>query len=475
MKKAGQRLTLTPVFLNNCRPSADINRWTDKGHAPGLSFEVKAKGEGAFRFMYRVSLGKGLQGPTRKLTLGNYPAMSLAEAREKAAEYHKLAKQGRDPKVGIERALIQHVESEGRTFCSVADMYLDEGQRGRKISEKGSIAASTLAERSKDLEQMILARIGSMPVGEITEDDVVALMDAIDLEPRTKKYPSRVDRALKTLRAVLHFAVMRRYIKDNPSARLSPRCATNSRDRVLNDDEIRAIWVAAEGKGYPFEPVVKMLILTAQRRNEVGKMRWKDLNLDDGIWKLPAKSTKSNRANEIPLSEPALGILQGIKQTGVYVFSTVADKPVGGKVADRPVGGWSTLKRTLDRDAKAVLCCFTPEERTALVGMGVRSEVNRRRKSELEKRLEEADMAPWRIHDFRRTAASGMAELGTIPPVLSLILNHSVGDTMGVTAIYNRHAYFKEKSAALEAWAKHVVDLVTPPPNVVDLNARRRA
>lgn len=467
MKKAEQRLTLTPVFLNSRRPSIDgLNRWTDKGHTPGLSFEVKAKGEGAFRFMYRVSLGKGLQGPTRKLTLGNYPAMTLAEARGKAAEYHKMAKEGRDPISVLERTLTQHRESEGRTFRSVADMYLDEGRRGRKINKKGSIAVSTLAEHDKDLEQMILARIGSMPVGDLTEDDVVALMDTIDLEPRTKKHPSRVDRALKTLRAVLHFAVMRRYIKENPSSRLSPRCATNSRDRVLNDDEIRAIWIAAEGKGYPFDPVVKLLILTAQRRNEVGKMRWKDLNLDDGVWKLPAKSTKSNRENEIPLSGPVLEILRGIKQSGVYVFSTDGVKSVGG---------WSTLKRTLDRDAKAALCGFTAEERTALVGMGVRSEANRQRKSELEKRLEEADMAPWRIHDFRRTAASGMAALGTIPPVLSLVLNHSVGDTMGITKIYNRHPYFNEKAKALEAWAKHVLDLVTPPPNVVDLNARRRA
>jgi integrase len=165
--------------------------------------------------------------------------------------------------------------------------------------------------------------------------------------------------------------------------------------------------------------------LTAQRRGEVSTMRWADMDLEKAIWTLPAEATKPGRVHDVPLSKEVLKILNSLPRftRGDYVWTTTSGV--------KPINGFSKQKELIDAAIKA-----------------------KRKSSGIEK-----DIAPWVVHDLRRTAATHMAESGIPPHVLAAILNHTPGSTQGVTSIYNRFRYTEERRAALEAWAKYVLSL----------------
>ena len=219
------------------------------------------------------------------------------------------------------------------------------------------------------------------------------------------------------------------------------------RDRVLSDDELRLLWAAADKQGWPFGPFTKLLILTAQRKGEVAGMRWSDLNLeaDEPVWTLPREQTKADRAHAVPLAPMAVDIIKALpRMESIYVFDTGIRRNGAKNGTDAPIAGFSRAKRNLDTSlAKAA----------ATAGV--------------------AAPEPWRQHDLRRTAASGMARLNVPPHILSRVLNHAPGATEGVTAIYNRHHYQDELRHALNAWAANVERIVMDQPadNVIELTA----
>jgi integrase len=181
---------------------------------------------------------------------------------------------------------------------------------------------------------------------------------------------------------------------------------------VLVQDELAAVWRACDALGWPFGPLVQLLIVTAQRRDEVARMAWPDLDLERRLWTLPRKLTKADRVHDVPLSGLALEIIEGLPRIGDGLAF-----PANRARSTRPVSGFSKAKARLDR----------------LSGV-----------------------AGWRLHDLRRTAASEMARLGHPPHVVAAILNHSPGSTQGITAIYNRHRYGDEKRIALAAWGREL-------------------
>jgi integrase len=192
---------------------------------------------------------------------------------------------------------------------------------------------------------------------------------------------------------------------------------------VLSDAEIVWFWRACEQIGWPFGRIGQLLLLTAQRRDEVGGMRWTEFEpLDRRLWVIPAVRTKNGKAHEVHLAEPAANILEGLPRLGEIVFSST------GTTAP---SGYSRAKSRLDR-LMAGYAAGTP-------------------------------IADWVLHDLRRTAASGMAGLGVAPHVVDKILNHSAGTIRGVAAVYNRFEYAKERKAALELWGEHIATLVNPP------------
>jgi integrase len=211
-------------------------------------------------------------------------------------------------------------------------------------------------------------------------------------------------------------------------------------------------WAAFDKVGWPFGPFAKLLLLTAARRDEVASARWSEFDLAAKTWTIPKERTKSGQAHEVPLSESALRVLEGLpriearhRSTG-FVFSTT------GKTA---VSGFSRAKSIID---------------AAILAM--------KRESAAHRGYDQAAVqAPeaWTFHDLRRSAASGLAGLGIAPHVIEAVLGHRSGAIKGVAAVYNRYNYSMEKRAALQAWGRHIDALVTGRPalNIVDFAAHR--
>jgi integrase len=233
--------------------------------------------------------------------------------------------------------------------------------------------------------------------------------------------------------ALFNWAVKRGRLPSSPVSGVDAPSKERTRDRVLSDDELRWLWRACEKIDWPFGPLVKLLLLTGQRRDEVATLQWSELDLGKRTWTLPREKAKNNRAHEVQLSEAAIGVLESLPRSGALVFTST------GSTA---VTGFSRAKRRLDAAMFA----------TKSQDLGTKRE----------------PIPPWVLHDLRRTAATGMAGLNFPPHVVDKVLNHLSGTIRGVAAVYNRFEYLDERRAALEAWGRYVANLVTPAPlNVV--------
>jgi integrase len=200
----------------------------------------------------------------------------------------------------------------------------------------------------------------------------------------------------------------------NPvTATNDPTEGIHARDRVLSDDEIRIIWNAcgndAAGR------VIKLLLLTGCRRNEIGALRWSEISAE--VLTIPGTRTKNGRALVLPLPAVAMELLAAVPRQdgGDFVF---------GRRGHKPFGGWSAAKLRLD--ARIVMTNGKP-------------------------------LAPWTFHDLRRTMRSGLGMLGVPPHVAELAINHVKG---GVEAIYDRYRYQREIGGALVRWSEHVLVLI---------------
>jgi integrase len=205
----------------------------------------------------------------------------------------------------------------------------------------------------------------------------------------------------------------------------------DARDRVLSAEEVRWFWQACESADAPlqfraprpFAPLLRCLLLTGQRRDEVANMTRAELS-DDGIWRLLGERTKNGRAHTVPLPPLALDLIASVETSGKFIFTTTGTTPVSG---------WSRLKRRLD----AAMLALARKERGP-----------------------DATISPWRLHDLRRTVVTGMAELGIQPHVIELVVNHISGTRAGIAGVYNRSELLLERKAALEMWARYLT-LVT--------------
>jgi integrase len=247
--------------------------------------------------------------------------------------------------------------------------------------------------------------------------------------------PVGANRAFAQLRKMFRWAVSRGIIERSPCDGIDRPSAEKSRDRVLVADELRLVWRAAADLGFPFGPIVKLLVLTGQRRSEVGGMEWRELDLERGVWTIPASRSKNKRQHILPLSPQALAIIKAVPRFAgsKFVFSP-------GKAAP---SGFSRAKTRADR----LIAKMNGGE----------------------------PLAPWILHDIRRSVASGLAELGINLPVIERLLNHISGSFAGVVGIYQRFNFADEMRAAMERWGRHVEALGTKEPggNIVELAAAR--
>nr|WP_269748051.1 site-specific integrase [Altererythrobacter lutimaris] len=229
------------------------------------------------------------------------------------------------------------------------------------------------------------------------------------------------------VKVIFGWAASEDFIDNSPADHVRKAKVEKARDRVLKIEEIAAIWRASDALGYPMGPWLKTLTLTAQRRTEVARMRWDDIDLIEATWTIAADETKADRKQLVPLSGLAIGILEAQPRMGEFVFTTNGETPVSA---------FARSKSLLDKFIAAI----------------------------------GEPIADWRFHDLRRTAATEMGRLGVAPFLIERVLNHA---EKGVTRrVYDLYDHAAEKRHALETWAAEIDRVVNGErcENVVRLN-----
>jgi integrase len=255
---------------------------------------------------------------------------------------------------------------------------------------------------------------------EIGKADIHLVLDKIV----ARGAPVAANRAFAQLRKMCRWAVSRGIIERSPCDGVDPPSVEKSRDRVLDMNELRLVWRAADNLGFPFGPIVKLLALTGQRRSEVGGMEWREGDLEKSLWTIPAQRSKNKRQHALPLSPQAIEIIERLpKFSGSrFVFSPGETAP----------SGFSRAKTRLEG--------FIAK----LNGGGA--------------------IPPWILHDIRRSVASGLAALGINLPVIERCLNHVSGSFAGIVGVYQKHNFSDEMRVAMERWGRHVDTSVNGGP-----------
>ncbi len=416
---------LTAKGVEAARPDPTKRLEIPDGGLPGLYFVVQTSGGKSWAVRYRSPA----TGKPAKVTLGKYPLLGLVEAREAARTAMRAVAEGIDPgavKKAEKAAAPERIDRDRVT--TVADEFL------KRHASKNRTAAET----KRQFEREILPAWGQKLIQDVTRRDVIDLLDKI----ADRGSPIMANRVLATVRKLGNWAVSRDIIQASFAAGVKPVEAERSRERILSDNELRWFWKATEKLGQPFGPLFRLLLLTAQRRDEVGDMRAREI--DGQKWVIPAERAKNGRAHVVHLSEAAIATLYSVKRIAGragYIFTTTGE---------RPASGYSKAKERLDR----LMLAIAREEVAAAGGDP-----------------ERVAIAHWTLHDLRRSAASGMARIGVNLPVIEKVLNHVSGSFGGVAGVYNRHSFSEEMERALDAWARFVLDLVSDKPaaNVVSI------
>ena len=268
----------------------------------------------------------------------------------------------------------------------------------------------SVQEISRIVEREIVPAWKDRIITDIRKKDIHALLDPIEA-----RAPALAICTFAVVRQFFAWSLERGIVETTPCTGIRAPATQTPRDRVLSDDEIKALWKATETLSWPFRDAIRLLLLTGARLNEVAGVAWDELDLDARLWRLPKERSKNKQPHVVPLSGMARDILAAVPRVHSprnFVFT------VNGKA---PVAGFADAKRRLA---------------AAMPGV-----------------------PPWVIHDLRRTCASGMARLGIAPHIVEACLNHKSGTIRGVAAVYNKYSYDTEKRAALAAWAEHVVSI----------------
>ena len=400
---------------------------------PGLALRVTSTGHRSFVLIarYPSSLSNN---PTRRL-LGEYGAVSLEGARKKARAWLEDIQAGRDPRTVEARQKAQEQQKQVNSFGLVAAAFLD--RHASKLAKAG--------DARRTIEGEFVKRWEHRPVTEILPEEVAGAIRAIV----DRGTPYQANNAFAYLRRMFSWAIGTHQfgITSSPVERLKPSDLIGpleSRERILTSSELRDIWTAAawkfepgEGRrvrsavrapdlGYPYGPLVRLLVLTGLRLREVAEMTWSEVDLDAALWTIPASRMKGKRSHEVPLAPDALALLKALPRfKGDFVFSTTNGM--------RPVDGFSKAKVRAD----------------ALSGV-----------------------KDWKFHDLRRTMRTHLSALPVQDVVRELVIAHA---KQGLHKVYDLHSYRDEKRECLMLWEKRLAGILAPKPpaDVMDLEAER--
>ncbi len=279
---------LTTRAVETLRPTGLGRQEIPDAHMPGLYLVLQASGSKSWAVRYR-HLGR-----PRKHTIGPFPAIDLKAARSLAGKALRAVAEGRDP--GAEKVQARVAKSD--SIESVAAEFIE---RHCKRSNR----LRTAQETERLLRLHVLPRWRGRTITSITRRDVRELLDRMVDSGK----PVGANRTLTAMRTMFRWAIERNIVEHSPCDGVREPTAEHSRDRTLTDPELRDVWLAADRVGWPFGPLVKLLILCGQRRDEVARMTWAELDLVERLWKLPRSRTKNNRPHEIPLSTAAMAVL----------------------------------------------------------------------------------------------------------------------------------------------------------------------
>jgi integrase len=404
---------LTDRALKAMKPAAPGTRkmiWD--AAVPSFGVRVTARGKITFVVMRRLNR------KVTRWTIGQYPIMPLSEAREAAQALLLDIGKGVDPKEKEAAQQRWEVQRKANTFGVVAEDFINKyAQKLRSMRDVVGVIRRELMPRWFDT-----------PIAGITRADVRGLiMEIADCGQR-----ARARKTYAIASKLFAWAVEREIcgMEASPCASINIgniAGPNKPRQRVLSDSELRALWRAVEGLGYPAAPFIRMLLLTGQRLREIAEMSWTEIDLEKALWTLPAKHMKGNVAHEVPLSQAAVDILKSLPRWhGDFVFSSSS----GG----RPISGFSRLKRRID--------------------MALGDNVEK-----------------WTFHDLRRTMRTGLGGLPIPSNICELCIAHA---QPGLHKVYDRHGYRDEKRRAFELWSARVSEIVEPggSDNVVRFSSR---
>ncbi len=422
------RKSLTDRFLKSLKAKSNYYDCWDATQ-PGLGVRISTKGRRTFVLMTRI--GKG--GDPRRLAIGEYGAVTLADARAIAHEWLKQAKAGKHPAE-------LRARQEENTFANVAEHFIAYIHRQK-------LRTAPVMERR--LREIFIkeSKWGPRPITEIGSDDV-------------KRVIRKAVERDATYQAFHNFALVRRLFNwaigtDDYGLQINPCDRLNSadligqraaRDRVLTDDELGALWRATERLGYPYGPMYRLLALTGLRLGEVCGAHWSEFDLAKREWTIPAERMKKVKGGAkpfmVPLTDAALEVLNALPrfQSGEFLFSH--------SHGQRP------LRPNLFSDPKERLDALMIEELRKLA-------------IERHKDPNRVALPGFVNHDIRRSVRTHLSALRIGEEVREAVLAHV---RPGIKGVYDQHQYLDEKREALTLWNARLRSIVEPPPaNVVPL------
>jgi integrase len=387
------------------RGKSDHIEWDDE--LSGFGLRLRASGRPSWVAQFRVGTA------TRRMKLGLVAELEAAQARDLAAATLAKVRLGQDPQADKRQVREQSADKLGAAI----EIYLARRERDRGLPGNRDRTLIEVNRYLRDARGAYWRPLHNMPLATITRRDIAARRAVIE----TQSGPTVAIQARNALVAFFGWAVQEGLLDSNPTigVKVTPR---PSRDRVLSDTEIAEVWRACRDDDYG--RVVRLILLTGCRREEIAGLQWQEIDLDTDMITLPPERVKNNRSHKIPLSRAARDIIRSI----------IPRSGVANLFARSGFTSWALGKTALDR-------------RVA------------------ETRGE--NLKAWRVHDLRRSVATGMAKLGIELPTIEKVLNHQSGSFAGIVGVYQHHDFLVEKTRALQMWAEHVGSLVDRRPRTI--------
>jgi integrase len=300
------RVPLTKLFVDSVKPphQGQFDYWDT--HASGFGLRISAAGQKSWVIMYRHN------GRLRRMTLGAYPTLGLADGRRLARAALRDAAHGADP-AGEKQA-----QRRAESFRELAELYLEKHAKVLKRSWR---------EDERTINRELLPRWKNWKAAEIKRKHVIAMLD--EIAGRGSGIMANRTRALAS--KIFNFGIQRGVVEYNPVHNVPIPGEERRRDRVLTEEEIRQVWGALDNERLPIAATLKLALLTAQRRSEVLGMRWDELRLDAGWWTIPAERAKNKMSHRVPLAPQALDLLRGLREQSdgsAYVFLGSREEPI---------------------------------------------------------------------------------------------------------------------------------------------------